>query len=111
SSQIAHGPHTTGGVVNFLSTPVPGDRTLFSRTTLGSHNTLFNHTTFGDTVATESVGVVGYLFEFHGQRTDGFRNIDGSDRNSGFNYVEPMVKLFWEPAGNLPQRIELKVGF
>ncbi|MCD8482298.1 MAG: TonB-dependent receptor [Verrucomicrobia bacterium] len=111
SSQIAYGPHTTGGVVNFLSTPVPGERAFYARTTFGSENTLFNHTTYGDTIATEAGGTFGYLLEFHGQRTDGFRQIDGSSRNTSFTYLEPMVKLFWEPASALPQRIEVKIGY
>lgn len=111
SSQIAYGPHTTGGVVNFLSTPVPAERKFYTRVTAGSENTLFNHTTYGDTVNLDSAGILGYLFEFHGQRSDGFRTIDGSTRNTGFHYVEPMVKLFWEPVSVLPQRIEIKVGY
>jgi Fe(3+) dicitrate transport protein len=111
SSQIAYGPHTTGGVVNFLSTPVPAERLLFSRTTLGSDATLFNHTTFGETVEGASGDTFGYLLEFHGQSTDGFRDIDGSSRGSGFTYLEPMVKVFWVPASALPQRFEIKVGY
>lgn len=111
SSQIAYGPHTTGGVINFLSTPIPAERSFYARTTFGTDSTLYNHTTYGDTLALENGGAFGYLLEFQGQRTDGFRRIDGTNRNAGFDLAEPMLKLFWEPGSALPQRFELKVGF
>jgi Fe(3+) dicitrate transport protein len=98
-------------VVNFLSTPVPDERAFYSRATYGTDNTFFNHTTFGETIATESAGNFGYLVELHSQTTDGYRKIDGSSRDSGHTLVEPMVKLFWEPATSLAQRFELKVGY
>lgn len=69
----------------------------YARTTYGTDQTLFHHSFVGGTEKAGS-GVVGYLVELHGMRSDGFRQIDGSGRDSGFRYVEPMVKLFWEPA-------------
>lgn len=111
SSQIAYGPHTTGGVINFLSTPILATRSFYARTTFGSDRTFYNHTTYGDTFALENGGAFGYLLEFQGQTTDGFRQIDGTHRDAGFDLAEPMLKLFWEPATTLPQRLEFKVGF
>jgi Fe(3+) dicitrate transport protein len=110
SSQIAYGPHTTGGVVNFLSTPTPDSATFFSRTTYGSDDTWFNQTWYGDVHQTPA-GRVGYLVELHGQTTQGYRAPDGGRRDAGFDLVEPMVKLFWEPVTSVPQRLELKVGY
>jgi len=110
SSQVMHGPHTTGGVVNFLSTPIPTDeRRFFSRLTVGSYGSFFNQTWLGGTLQTEA-GSVGAVIELHTQLTDGFRVIDGVGRRSGFTLAEPMVKLSWEPKGALRQRFELKVG-
>lgn len=111
SSQIAYGPHTTGGVINFLSTPVPASSEFYSRTTFGTDRTLYNHTTYGDTVELSGGGSAGYLVELQSQRTDGFRKIDGTSRDSGFTLVEPMVKLFWEPGTDLAQRFEFKAGY
>ena len=110
SSQVMYGPHTTGGVVNFLSTPIPTEeRRFFSRLTAGSFGNFFNHTWLGGTQQTEA-GTVGAVVELHTQLTDGFRVIDGVGRRSGFTLTEPMVKLSWEPKGALRQRFELKVG-
>jgi Fe(3+) dicitrate transport protein len=110
SSQVMYGPHTTGGVVNFLSTPIPTEeRRFFSRLTAGSYGNVFNQTWLGGVTQTEA-GKVGALVELHTQLSDGFRQIDGVGRRSGYTLTEPMVKLSWEPSGGLRQRFELKVG-
>lgn len=112
SSQVRFGPQTTGGVLNFLSTPIPGDGgpNFYSRTTGGTDNTFFNHTWFGDTFETEN-GRWGYLLEFHGQTSDGFREYLGPiDDKSGFRFYEPMLKAFWEIDGDVKQRFEVKFG-
>jgi Fe(3+) dicitrate transport protein len=110
SSQVRYGPQTTGGVINFLSTEIPDERSFYSRTTYGSFNTFFNHTWYGDTVETEA-GRIGYLLELHTQTSDGFRDIDFSGRDTGFGLIEPMLKVFWEPDTALKQRIEMKAGY
>jgi len=110
SSQVRYGPHTTGGVINYLSTEIPDEQKFYSRTTYGTDNTFFNHTWFGDTEETK-VGKIGYLLEMHGQISDGFRKVDGSNQDTGFDLVEPMLKMFWEPNTALKQRIEFKVGY
>ncbi|GBL28989.1 Fe(3+) dicitrate transport protein FecA [Opitutia bacterium] len=110
SSQVMYGPHTTGGVVNFLSTPIPTEeRRFFARLTAGSYGNVFNQTWLGGVAQTET-GKVGALVELHTQLSDGFRRIDGVGRRSGYTLTEPMVKLSWEPTGGLRQRFELKVG-
>lgn len=109
SSQVRYGPHTTGGVLNYLSTPVPEEMSFFTRNTYGSFNTWSSHSWFGDTVETES-GRFGYLLELHGQQSDGFRELP-MGRDSGFRLFEPMLKMFWEPDTALKQRFEFKIGY
>ena len=112
SSQVKYGPHTTGGVVNYLSTGFAEEDApnFFSRTTFGTDNTFFNHTWYGDTQTTDQ-GTFGYLLELHAMTTEGFRDIDGTSKDSGFDLIEPMLKLFFEPNTALDQRFEFKVGF
>ena len=112
SSQVKYGPHTTGGAVNFLSTPIPadGENNFFSRTTFGTDQTFFNQTWYGDTQTTEA-GTFGYLLELHTMTSEGFRDIDGTSKDSGFDLIEPMLKLFYEPNTDLKQRFEAKVGY
>lgn len=110
SSQVRYGPQTTGGVINYLSTEIPDEETFYAKATFGSYNTLFGHTFYGDTVQTEA-GKFGYLLELHGNYSDGFRDIDGTSRSTGFALVEPMLKLSFEPNTALKQRFEVKAGY
>jgi Fe(3+) dicitrate transport protein len=112
SSQVLYGPHTTGGVINYLSTPVPDQQSFYGKFTYGSDNTLMGHAHYGDTVQTENNGTFGYLLEMYYQRSDGFRSIQGhGGQNTGFERIEPMLKMFWEPDTALKQRIEFKYGY
>ena len=115
SSQVRFGPHTTGGVINFVSTPVPEDFSGRLKMTYGSDNTWFGHTWAGDTLET-SAGKFGWLLEFHGQGSDGFRDIETAPGfqnpgNTGFELYEPMLKLSWEPNSGRRERWEFKAGY
>ncbi|MGB6220422.1 TonB-dependent receptor family protein [Haloferula sp.] len=113
SSQVRYGPQTTGGVLNLISTEVPelGGANFYTRTTAGSDNTLFTQTYYGDTIELEN-GRFGYLLELHGQQSDGFREyLGGLNKDSGFRYYEPMLKMFWELDGPVKQRFEFKLGY
>ncbi len=115
SSQVRFGPHTTGGVINYLSTPIPEDLQVFQRSTYGSDNTVLTQTHVGDTIELDS-GRFGYLAELWWSRSDGFRTIEsapgyaGSDK-TGFNLIEPMIKVFFEPNTAMPMRFEAKYGY
>lgn len=109
SSQVRFGPHTTGGVVNFLSTPIPTTEAGYLRLTHGSHATSFGQFWTGSTQAVGS-GRLGTLVELHGQSTDGYRRTDGSNGDTGYRLLEPMVKLGWQPDARQAHRFELKVG-
>lgn len=116
SSQIAYGPNTTGGVINYLSTPIPEQEQFYLRSTYGSNATWMVHSHFGDTIETEA-GKFGYLGEIFYKRSDGFRRVEaaplfgipGSD--SGFSLMEPMVKFSWEPNSVVDQKFEFKYGY
>jgi len=115
SSQVRFGPHTTGGVINYLSTPVPLDHNVYLKSTYGSDNTYLGHGYFGD-VLEGDFGRFGFITELFYKQSDGFRTIDsgtgyaGSDQ-TGFSLIEPMLKFFWEPDTVMPQRFEFKYGY
>lgn len=114
SSQIKHGPQTTGGVINFLSTPIPRESSGYVRSLYGSHNEIRHHAWYGDTFDTE-FGRIGFLLEWYDRRNEGFKTIDetpdflAGDR-TGFRKTEPMLKLSWEPPSERYQRFEFKIG-
>nr|ACZ28654.1 TonB-dependent receptor [uncultured organism] len=115
SSQIKYGPHTTGGVINYLSTPVPTKETAYLKSTFGSFNEQRTHAYAGSTFDTANAGQFGVLIEGYKRQNDGFKTIDetadfrnGDD--TGFSKTDALIKLSWEPATQTYQRIELKYG-
>ena len=115
SSQIAHGPHTTGGVINYLSTQFPTDHSFYLRSTYGSNSAFDIHGYWSDT-SEGDFGKVGLLTEIYYRQTDGYRTIDagngyGGSDETGFDLMEPMIKLYWEPNSDVYQRWEFKYGY
>ncbi|MCF6310961.1 MAG: TonB-dependent receptor [Verrucomicrobiales bacterium] len=117
AGQIKYGPNTTGGVINYLSTPIPDQEQFYLRTIYESFNgaQIFSH--YGNTVDT-AIGKIGFLGEVYYKRSDGFRTIDGASKygiaesdQTGYEIFEPMVKFFWEPDTVLKQRFEFKYGY
>ena len=114
SSQVKYGPHTTGGVVNYLSTPIPTKETAYLKSTLGSFNEQRTHLYFGDTVDTD-IGQIGMLVEGYRRQSDGFKTIDETPdfrngNDTGFDKTDSIIKLSWEPDSNIYQRLEFKYG-
>ncbi len=115
ASQIRYGPHSTGGVINYLSTPVPEQQTTFLRAQFGEDEDFRVHAFHGNTLDT-AVGRVGYLIEAYVRSSGGFKVIDATPDfnnrgNTGFHNIEPTVKLSWEPRTAMYQRLEFKYGF
>ena len=115
TSQIKYGPQTTGGVINYISTPVPDEYEFYTKVLYGTDNDVRIHSTIGDTLET-NIGNIGYLVEEYYREVDGFKRIDeapdfeDTDR-TGFRNSEPMLKLFWEPNTTNYQRLEWKLGY
>jgi len=115
SSQIKYGPHVTGGVLNYLSTPVPETGKAYLKAIYGSYGEVRTHAFVGNTLDTE-YGRFGYLVEGFYRSSDGFKSIDQTadfqnGDQTGFTQVEPMIRLSWEPDTEMYQRLELKFGY
>lgn len=115
SSQIKYGPHITGGVLNYLSTPIPETGKAYLKTIYGSYDEVRSHGYVGNTVDTEH-GRFGYVLEGFFRRSDGFKSIDetadfSDGDKTGFSQVEPMIRLSWEPDTDMYQRFEVKFGY
>ncbi len=116
SSQIKYGPESTGGVINYLSTPIPRENSGYLSAAYGSDGDVRFHANYGGRLDT-SWATVGFLVENVFRETDGFKTIDatpsgayaGSDR-TGFERNEPLVKLRFDFKGTLPQSLEFKYG-
>lgn len=114
SSQIKYGPHTTGGILNYISTPLPVESTGRIRASYGSNNDMRFHSFYGDRFSND-LGEFAILLELYYRQNDGFKSIDHSPTfnggNTGFRKSEPMLKLAWIPNTRVNQQFELKVGY
>ena len=107
SSSIQHGPHTNGGVINFVSSSIPSDE--FG----GSVNVAFgdNDTLRGRVKAGGSSQRLGWLVESYRWDTTGFKRLDtGGD--TGFDLEDYLVKLRLSssPRARRFQALEVKAG-
>jgi len=114
SSQVQHGPHVTGGVVNYLSTPIPAEQSGFIKQVIGQDGEQRTHAYFGDTFDT-AIGRVGYLAEGFFRRNDGFKTIDKTsdfrdNDDTGLSNNDYNLKFSWEPETELYQRFQLSLG-
>ena len=89
-SMLAHGPQSTGGALNLISTPLPTETGGNLRASLGS---------FGSADTTVSYGMVGTdlsaLVEATQRHSDGFKSLDGAGSDTGFDIADYLVKLGW----------------
>jgi Fe(3+) dicitrate transport protein len=75
-AQIAYGPQTVGGAINYV-TPMPPNRPSGSLTLTGGNREYFNgHANYGDTR-----GHTGYLFDYMRKQGDGAREHTHSELN------------------------------
>ncbi|MBT5378116.1 MAG: TonB-dependent receptor [Opitutae bacterium] len=99
SSQIKLGPNTTGGVINYLSTPIPQEVTSYFRGSYGSNNERTGHAYAGGQVELDG-SKLGYLFELFDTHTDGWKTINAlADRvssNAPVSKTDIMLKLSYE---------------
>ncbi|TDK23236.1 TonB-dependent receptor [Luteimonas aestuarii] len=105
---LLHGPHTTSGVVNLLSTPIPDSAQGQLKAELGSFDTRKLHAYYGTTA-----GQWGFLLETYQNRGDGFHNIDRSDLGAGHDINEYVGKVRWSsaPDARFSQQVDLKLHY
>lgn len=111
SSQVQYGPSTTGGVLNYISTPFTTEPRTQFRLHAGSFKERQVLTSHSD-----KVGNLSYVLEFAGREMEGFRRIDALENvqkdssDTGQRRIEPMVKLAYDFEGENFQRLEFKYG-
>jgi Fe(3+) dicitrate transport protein len=84
SSQLKYGPNTTGGVINYLSTPIPNSHLSHLRASYGENNERISHAYSGGK-SDFAGGKLGYLVEVFDHRTDGWKSISSLGDTVGSN--------------------------
>ena len=115
TSQVTQGPHTTGGVINYLSSSIPSERQTTVEASMGSDEDWIGHFRHGDRYE-RGEQTFGYLFETYHRRNEGFKSIrgaagggyEGSD-DTGLNRTDYLLKGLWSPSS--VHTVEGKIGY
>ncbi len=92
---LRYGPQTIGGVVNLRSTPIPEDHSGRAMLMLSDEGSFDTHAYYGG-----KEGGFGYLLETVQRNNQGFKDIDRSGQDSGFEIQDYVGKLSWEDERN-----------
>lgn len=90
---LRHGPQTTGGVINLVSTPIPRERSGSIETIVDEQGGVDMHATVGD-----RAGRWRWMIETVQRNGAGFKQIDRSNRDTGFDIQDYVGKLRWDGA-------------
>jgi Fe(3+) dicitrate transport protein len=106
SSTIRSGPRTTGGTVNFISTPIPQQTSGLVDFAYGTDQTVQAHAWAGG-----SGENVGWLFETAQQQSDGFKRLD-SGGDTGYTLEDYLGKFRINTGSDARfyQSLEVKLG-
>jgi Fe(3+) dicitrate transport protein len=85
---LRYGPQTVGGAINLRSTPIPETASGHVTTEISEDGGKRAHAWYG--ASTEQTGI---LVETHQQEVDGYKDIRGSDRETGFDKQDYVIKL------------------
>ena len=102
-SAIHHGPHTVGGAINFVTRPVPAERSAELDLSLGSNGFQKLAATYGDMGER-----TGFLLEALRYGSDGFKELDGGGP-TGFARNDLGAKFLWTPAAT--HRFTARIGY
>jgi len=105
---LLHGPQTTSGVINLVSTPIPNTAQGHANIEIGAFDTRKIHLNYG-----ASVGQWGFLLETYQAESDGPFEIERSKRTSGYDINEYVGKLRWSSAedARYQQQFDLKLHY
>ncbi len=107
SSQIKYGPHTIGGALNLVSSPIPENLSWLLDAEGGEDSSGKLRARVGD-----SYRHFGWMAETYQIRTDGFKRLDpGGDTGFGIGDYLVKLRLNTAPDATLPQALELKLGY
>ncbi len=87
---LRYGPQTTGGVINLVTTPIPQQRQGQVTLRMGENNSRDIHAYYGGTE-----GAWGWLIDTVQRDSDGFKEIDRTNRDAGHDIEDYLVKLRW----------------
>jgi len=107
---IQYGPATVAGALNMVSRPVPELLTGGIDIQYGQDNFQKYHGHVGDQIDA-GYGSAGWLIDGLRISSDGFKDIDNSNENSGFTRNDVNLKTQWQKFGEISHLVQLKFGY
>lgn len=105
SASLSAGPYTTGGAINFLSTPIPNKSMASARVGLGSFGTQQSLLTVGD-----QLGDFGFVAQFFRQSSNGFKELPNNG-DTGHRKWDGLLKARYLLSKKAGHRHQLSVKF
>ncbi|GAA5314941.1 MAG: TonB-dependent receptor [Candidatus Pelagadaptatus aseana] len=104
---LRYGPQTTGGVINMVTTPIPAENGGEVELIVDERGSTDIHAHYG-----ANSGQWSWLVETVQRDAEGFKDIDRSSQDTGFDIEDYMVKVGWQSAGEGPkQNLLLKLQY
>ena len=91
ASQLRYGPQTTGGVVNLVSTPQPEQAGGRLQLVYGQDHQTDLLASYGT-----QIGAFGFNLETAQRYNEGFKSIDRSDQDTGYQIEDYVAKVSWQ---------------
>ena len=91
ASQLRYGPQTTGGVINLVSTPQPVNAGGRLQLVYGQDHQTDMLASYGG-----SIGNVAFNVETAQRYSEGFKSIDRSDQDTGYQIADYVAKVAWQ---------------
>ena len=91
ASQLRYGPQTTGGVVNLVSTPQPENAGGRLQLVYGQDHQTDMLASYGG-----RLGAFGFNLETAQRYNEGFKSVDRSDQDTGYQVEDYVVKVSWQ---------------
>ena len=105
-SAIQYGPATVGGAINLVSREIPYESTGELDVQYGSDNFQRYNAYQG-----QQIGQFGYVIEGLRVSADGFKDIDGTNDDSGFERNDFNLKTSFQTVGEVSQLFLFKIGY
>ena len=123
SSQYRFGPHSTGGSINYLTTPVDLGTRYFGSVSYASGNDVITHD-YANYGVSGQYGAFAILGEVYYRNGGGRRDFNieppnssvhrknyGSDDLGDMNHIAPMVKMLWQLPTSRNMVFEVKYAY
>ena len=91
ASQLRYGPQTTGGVVNLVSTPQPENAGGRLQLVYGQDHQTDMLASYGG-----RLGAFGFNLETAQRYNEGFKSVDRSDQDTGYQVEDYVAKVSWQ---------------